>query len=57
MLQALFFNGANYILDKAPNELEFGIDFNVWRTGDKFKGLKMIPPGLHFIYYRLQFQF
>jgi len=28
-----------------------GIDMNSWNTGDKFMGVKMIPPGIHFVYY------
>ncbi|KAJ3046201.1 a1-alpha2 repression [Rhizophlyctis rosea] len=31
--------------------MEFGVDFNTWTTGPRFKGLKFIPPGLHFVYY------
>ncbi|XP_068237846.1 protein AAR2 homolog [Palaemon carinicauda] len=34
-----------------PVGTEFGIDMNTWNVGEKFKGVKMIPPGLHFIYY------
>lgn len=37
----------------APQNLEFGIDYNVWKTGPKFKGLKGIPPGVHFVYYNI----
>ena len=36
-----------------PPGTEFGIDTNTWNVGEKFKGVKMIPPGLHFIYFRL----
>ena len=39
------------ILDM-PVGTEFGIDYNSWHVGPKFKGVKMIPPGLHFVYYR-----
>ena len=48
----LFETGAFYILLDAPRALEFGVDFHTWDIGPKFKGLKMLPPGLHFIYYR-----
>ena len=44
---------ATALLLNAPSNLEFGIDLNVWKTGPKFKGLKMITPGIHFIYYSL----
>ena len=30
---------------------EFGIDMNVNKTGEKFRGVKMIPPGLHFVHF------
>ncbi|CAO3657900.1 unnamed protein product [Rhizopus stolonifer] len=35
----------------APPNLEFGIDYNAWTIGPLFKGVKLIPPGLHFIYF------
>jgi len=47
--QRLFFNGAIYILHDPPTALEFGIDLFSWKTGEKFKGIKMIPPGIHLI--------
>ena len=34
-----------------PVGTEFGIDYNSWNVGPKFKGVKMIPPGVHFVYY------
>lgn len=48
----LFEDGATLFFLDVPLGSEFGIDFNSWRTGEKFKGVKMIPPGLHYIYYR-----
>lgn len=44
--------GAVFIFHDVPVKTEFGIDLYSWNTGEKFKGLKMIPPGLHFIYFR-----
>ncbi|XP_014668420.1 PREDICTED: protein AAR2 homolog [Priapulus caudatus] len=44
-------DGAVFMLLDVPPGTEFGIDCNCWNTGDKFKGVKMIPPGLHFVYY------
>ncbi|KAJ1675837.1 hypothetical protein EV182_000472 [Spiromyces aspiralis] len=35
----------------APKKLEFGIDMNTWEIGPLFKGIKLIPPGIHFIHY------
>lgn len=48
----LFEEGAIIIVDDMPVGNEFGIDYNWWSTGQKFKGLKMIPAGLHFIFTR-----
>ncbi|CAG8676543.1 2159_t:CDS:2 [Cetraspora pellucida] len=49
--QALFNKGAFLLFLNAPEGLEFGIDYNSWQTGPRFKGVKLIPPGLHFVYY------
>ena len=34
-----------------PKHLNFNIDTQVWITNDKFMGLKLIPPGAHFIHF------
>jgi len=34
-----------------PQGTEFGVDFHQWTVGPKFKGVKMITPGVHFVYY------
>ncbi|GFY51865.1 protein AAR2 homolog [Trichonephila inaurata madagascariensis] len=47
----LFDNGGVLIVLNLPIGSVFGIDMKVYQVGDKFLGLKMIPPGLHFIYY------
>lgn len=47
----LFQDGAILILLDMPVGSEFGIDMKVWNTAERFKGIKMIPPGLHFIHY------
>lgn len=36
----------------APAGLEFGIDLNCWAIDNKFQGLKLIPPGLHYVYWK-----
>lgn len=51
-LVRLFESGSILLFLNAPPELEFGIDYNSWQTGPRFRGVKLIPPGLHFIYYR-----
>ncbi|KAI1315992.1 a1-alpha2 repression [Mortierella claussenii] len=53
-LKKLFNAGAILLVLDAPhNQLEFGIDVNCWNTGPRFKGIKIIPPGAHFVYYSL----
>lgn len=47
----LFEVGAFMLFLDAPPNLEFGIDYNAWGIGPLFKGVKLIPPGLHFIYF------
>ncbi|KAI8372918.1 A1 cistron-splicing factor [Radiomyces spectabilis] len=48
---ALFNVGGFLLFFNAPPNLEFGIDYNAWTVGPLFKGVKLIPPGLHFIYF------
>lgn len=48
----LLIQGATAFFLEVPSGMEFGIDMMSWSTGEKFKGIKMIPEGLHFIYYR-----
>ncbi|KAG5875426.1 hypothetical protein JTB14_005324 [Gonioctena quinquepunctata] len=43
--------GAFLIFLGVPEGTEFGIDMKSWNTGEKFRGVKMIPPGIHFIFY------
>lgn len=47
----LFREGAILILLDVPEGTEFGIDLKSWNVGEKFRGIKMIPPGIHYIYY------
>lgn len=49
--KVLFEDGAMLVLLNLPEGTEFGVDYTSWNVGPKFKGLKMIPPGVHFIYY------
>lgn len=41
---------AIFILEDLPPGSEFGVDLVAHRTGEKFRGLKLIPPGVHFVY-------
>ena len=52
LAKQLFEKGAIFILLDVPPGTEFGIDYNSWEVGPNFKGVKMIPPGIHFVYYR-----
>jgi A1 cistron-splicing factor AAR2 len=47
----LFDAGGIVLMLNSPSNLEFGIDCQSWKCGPKFKGIKFIPPGIHFIYY------
>lgn len=47
----LFDNGGVLIVMSLPIGSVFGIDMKVYQVGEKFLGLKMIPPGIHFIHY------
>ncbi|KAL3665054.1 hypothetical protein V7S43_009688 [Phytophthora oleae] len=35
-----------------PTATEFGVDYEVFRTGPKFQGVKFIPLGIHFVLFR-----
>ena len=47
-----YFEGGFLIILNPPPAFEFGIDYEQWTTDVNFRGLKMIPAGLHFITYR-----
>jgi A1 cistron-splicing factor AAR2 len=49
----LLLAGGILILEQLPAGSEFGIDCTVQQIGEQFKGVKMIPPGLHLIHYSL----
>lgn len=51
MAQTLFHEGAFLIIADMPINTEFGFDWNSWNTGPKFQGVKMIPPGMHYVFY------
>ena len=41
------------LLLNAPAGMQFGIDNQAWQTGPKFSGVKLIPPGPHFVFFAL----
>lgn len=47
----LFEEGATLVLLGVPEGTELGIDYKSWQVGPRFRGVKMIPPGLHFLHY------
>lgn len=47
-------NMGSLLLLNAPDGMQFGIDNQFWTTGPMFKGVKLIPPGAHFVYYALK---
>ena len=47
----LLVEGSVLIIEDAPQGLEFGIDCHAWRIGPRFRGVKMIPPGFHYIFF------
>ncbi|KAL1021589.1 hypothetical protein UPYG_G00015250 [Umbra pygmaea] len=49
--RSLFEEGATLVLLGVPEGTELGIDYKCWQVGPRFRGVKMIPPGLHFLHY------
>lgn len=50
LARQLFEQGAFLIIAGVPVKTEFGIDMSSYSVGEKFRGVKMIPPGPHFVY-------
>ncbi len=48
--RGLLKEGAVVVVLDMPLGTEFGIDYTSWNVGPKFKGIKMVPPGVHFLY-------
>lgn len=47
----LLVEGGTFVFLGVPQETQFGIDMQCWNTEEDFRGIKMIPPGLHYIHY------
>jgi len=47
----LVVSGASVVVLGVPAGTQFGLDMNSWTVGDQFMGIKMIPPGIHFVHY------
>ncbi|CEM34092.1 unnamed protein product [Vitrella brassicaformis CCMP3155] len=39
------------LLLDAPKDIDVGIDYHFWKIGPRFMGIKLIPPGAHYIYW------
>ncbi|XP_064321124.1 protein AAR2 homolog isoform X2 [Phalacrocorax carbo] len=50
LARQLFFEGAAVVVLGVPEGTEFGIDYSTWAVGPRFRGVKMIPPGVHFLH-------
>lgn len=44
--------GGTILCLDVPPGTTFGLDCMSWTTGDRFKGVKMIPPGVHYVWCR-----
>ena len=42
-------HGGTIIIMDVPPGTEFGIDCTIFTVGEKFRGVKMVPPGLHLV--------
>lgn len=47
-----FYAGATVLLFGCPIGMKVGFDLKSWNTGEKFKGIKMISEGIHYLYWR-----
>ncbi|XP_051156786.1 protein AAR2 homolog [Leptopilina boulardi] len=47
----LLTEGSTVVMLNVPKGTDFGIDIKSWNTGENFRGIKMIPPGFHYVHY------
>lgn len=45
-----FIEGAILVITGLPTGTEFGMDLTINKVDEMFRGMKMIPPGPHFVY-------
>lgn len=55
LAKRLLVEGGTLVILDVPIGTDIGIDIKSWQSGEDFKGIKMIPPGFHFVHYRLRF--
>eukprot|EP01134_Creolimax_fragrantissima_P007942 CFRG7942T1 len=51
LAKKLFNEGGKLLALNVPAGTEFGLDYTSWTVGDRFKGVKFLPHGLHMAYY------
>lgn len=51
IVDRLLTQGATLVFLDVPPGTEFGLDMSTNVVGDKFRGVKLIPAGLHFVHY------
>jgi A1 cistron-splicing factor AAR2 len=49
---ALVRHGGTVVCLNVPAGTRVGLDYAEWAVGPKFVGMKMLPPGPHFLWYR-----
>lgn len=52
LAKRMLIEGGTLVFLGVPQGTEFGIDLKSWNTDENFRGMKMIPPGLHYVFYR-----
>lgn len=43
-------HGCSVLCLDCPEGMLFGIDYSAWTVGPRFMGVKLVPPGLHYVY-------
>lgn len=43
-------HGCSVLVLDCPEGILFGIDYSAWTVGPRFMGVKLVPPGLHYVY-------
>lgn len=49
-VQRLQEQGCSVLCLDCPEGMLFGIDYSAWSVGPRFMGVKLVPPGLHYVY-------
>lgn len=49
-VERLTIHGCSVLCLDCPEGILFGIDYSAWTVGPRFMGVKLVPPGLHYVY-------